>query len=167
VALPAGPFDLVYLGNVYHIYGPRTNSELTRRVFGKLTQGGVIAIRDLVYERSPRSALFAVNMLQATDEGGVWTGPSIAEWLNDAGFAKIEVLDLGRPGPSWSSPESRARGQTTNTGAHTALPKAGTGERMERCLLRDDIWWVSAIDWDVRDFHGYETPRGTTVQRLS
>ena len=26
VALPAGPFDLVYLGNVYHIYGPRTNS---------------------------------------------------------------------------------------------------------------------------------------------
>jgi len=33
---------------------------------------------------------------------------------------------------------------------------------MERYLLRDDIWWVGAIDWDVRDFHGYETPRGTT-----
>ncbi len=33
---------------------------------------------------------------------------------------------------------------------------------MERYLLRDDIWWAGAIDWDVRDFHGYETPRGTT-----
>jgi anaerobic nitric oxide reductase flavorubredoxin len=33
---------------------------------------------------------------------------------------------------------------------------------LERYLLRDDIWWVGAIDWDVRDFHGYETPRGTT-----
>ncbi len=33
---------------------------------------------------------------------------------------------------------------------------------MERYLLKDDIWWVGAIDWDVRDFHGYETPRGTT-----
>ncbi len=33
---------------------------------------------------------------------------------------------------------------------------------MERYLLRDDIWWVGAIDWDVRDFHGYETSRGTT-----
>jgi flavorubredoxin len=33
---------------------------------------------------------------------------------------------------------------------------------MERYLLRDDIWWVGAIDWGVRDFHGYETPRGTT-----
>jgi anaerobic nitric oxide reductase flavorubredoxin len=33
---------------------------------------------------------------------------------------------------------------------------------MERYLLRDDIWWAGAIDWDVRDFHGYETSRGTT-----
>ncbi|MBU2603052.1 MAG: FprA family A-type flavoprotein [Actinobacteria bacterium] len=33
---------------------------------------------------------------------------------------------------------------------------------MERYLLKDDIWWVGVIDWDVRDFHGYETPRGTT-----
>ena len=33
---------------------------------------------------------------------------------------------------------------------------------MERCRLTDDIWWVGAIDWNVRDFHGYETPRGST-----
>lgn len=33
---------------------------------------------------------------------------------------------------------------------------------MERYLLKENIWWVGAIDWNVRDFHGYETPRGTT-----
>lgn len=22
--------------------------------------------------------------------------------------------------------------------------------------------WVGAIDWTIRDFHGYSTPRGTT-----
>ena len=33
---------------------------------------------------------------------------------------------------------------------------------MDRFLLHGDIWWVGAIDWNVRDFHGYETPRGTT-----
>lgn len=33
---------------------------------------------------------------------------------------------------------------------------------MERCLLKDNIWWVGAVDWDLRDFHGYETARGTT-----
>jgi hypothetical protein len=37
---------------------------------------------------------------------------------------------------------------------------------MERYRLKDDIWWVGAIDWNLRDFHGYETPRGT-IQRLS
>ncbi|OFW58854.1 MAG: hypothetical protein A2133_02175 [Actinobacteria bacterium RBG_16_64_13] len=33
---------------------------------------------------------------------------------------------------------------------------------MERYLLRDDIWWVGAIDWNGRDFHGFETARGAT-----
>jgi flavorubredoxin len=33
---------------------------------------------------------------------------------------------------------------------------------MERYLLRDNIWWVGVIDWNGRDFHGYETARGIT-----
>lgn len=33
---------------------------------------------------------------------------------------------------------------------------------MERYRVKDEIWWAGAIDWAVRDFHGYETPRGTT-----
>jgi len=33
---------------------------------------------------------------------------------------------------------------------------------MERYQVKEEIWWVGAIDWDVRDFHGYETQRGTT-----
>jgi flavorubredoxin len=33
---------------------------------------------------------------------------------------------------------------------------------MERYLLRDEIWWAGAVDWDSRDFHGYETARGTS-----
>jgi flavorubredoxin len=28
--------------------------------------------------------------------------------------------------------------------------------------IKKDIFWVGAVDWAVRDFHGYETPRGTT-----
>lgn len=33
---------------------------------------------------------------------------------------------------------------------------------MERYLVRDDIYWVGAVDWDIRDFHGYDVVRGTT-----
>jgi flavorubredoxin len=28
--------------------------------------------------------------------------------------------------------------------------------------IKPNIYWVGAIDWDLRYFHGYQTPRGTT-----
>ncbi len=28
--------------------------------------------------------------------------------------------------------------------------------------VKDNIYWVGVIDWDIRDFHGYSTNRGTT-----
>ncbi len=28
--------------------------------------------------------------------------------------------------------------------------------------VTDSVWWVGAIDWSIRNFHGYETSRGTT-----
>ncbi|MBN1885856.1 MAG: flavodoxin domain-containing protein [Candidatus Krumholzibacteriota bacterium] len=28
--------------------------------------------------------------------------------------------------------------------------------------VTEHVWWVGAIDWDIRDFHGYSTHRGST-----
>ena len=28
--------------------------------------------------------------------------------------------------------------------------------------VTEDVWWVGAIDWNIRDFHGYQTKRGST-----
>jgi flavorubredoxin len=33
---------------------------------------------------------------------------------------------------------------------------------MKPVEIARDIYWVGAIDWNIRDFHGYSTPRGTT-----
>ena len=33
---------------------------------------------------------------------------------------------------------------------------------MKAVEIREGVFWVGAVDWAVRDFHGYETPRGTT-----
>lgn len=33
---------------------------------------------------------------------------------------------------------------------------------MRAIEIAPDIYWVGAIDWDLRDFHGYGTPHGTT-----
>lgn len=33
---------------------------------------------------------------------------------------------------------------------------------MKPVEIKKDIYWIGAIDWAIRDFHGYQTPRGTT-----
>ncbi len=33
---------------------------------------------------------------------------------------------------------------------------------MKAVEIKDGLYWVGAVDWTVRDFHGYETPHGTT-----
>lgn len=33
---------------------------------------------------------------------------------------------------------------------------------MKAVKLKENIYWVGGIDWDIRSFHGYLTPRGTT-----
>lgn len=33
---------------------------------------------------------------------------------------------------------------------------------MQAVKISEKVYWVGAIDWNIRDFHGYSTPRGTT-----
>lgn len=33
---------------------------------------------------------------------------------------------------------------------------------MKAIKIKDNIYWVGGIDWDLRDFHGYTTERGST-----
>jgi flavorubredoxin len=34
--------------------------------------------------------------------------------------------------------------------------------KLNKIEIKSDIYWVGGIDWDLRNFHGYETQRGTT-----
>jgi flavorubredoxin len=33
---------------------------------------------------------------------------------------------------------------------------------MQPVVVSEHVTWVGAVDWDLRDFHGFDTPRGTT-----
>ena len=33
---------------------------------------------------------------------------------------------------------------------------------MKAVKIKEDVYWVGGIDWDLRNFHGYLTPRGST-----
>jgi flavorubredoxin len=35
-------------------------------------------------------------------------------------------------------------------------------ETFKAVKVTDHVYWVGAIDWDIRDFHGYQTQRGST-----
>ena len=93
--LPAGPFDLIYLGNVCHIYGEKENRQLFARSAEALAPGGRIAIVDMIRGTGVHAALFAVNMLVNTENGGTWTYTQYQNWLTDAGFAVRHHAEVG------------------------------------------------------------------------
>ena len=33
---------------------------------------------------------------------------------------------------------------------------------MVKVTLKDGVYWVGVVDWNIRDFHGYITSRGST-----
>lgn len=91
-------FDIIFMGNICHIYSEEENKRLIRNVTKLLRKGGLVAIEDLVRGRSPDAEMFAVNMLANTEGGGTWTGAQYREWLENAGFHSIEITDLAERG---------------------------------------------------------------------
>jgi len=87
-------YDIVFMGNICHIYSGDENRALIKRVGKLLKKGGMIAIEDFVRGRSPRAELFAVNMLANTEGGSTYTEAQYRKWLEDGGFRNIEVFDL-------------------------------------------------------------------------
>lgn len=94
--LPEGPFDVVLLSNVTHIYPAAENRRLLEKVAGVTKAGSVVAIQDFVRGRSPRAARFALLMLMKTDGGNTFPAADYRAWLDEAGFSKMEVADLDR-----------------------------------------------------------------------
>ncbi len=92
--LPAGPYSLVFLGNVCHIYGEHKNRNLFKRSAQVIQPNGKIAIFDFVRGTGITAAIFGVNMLVSTVEGGAWTYNQYAEWLTDAGFCEVNYDTL-------------------------------------------------------------------------
>jgi SAM-dependent methyltransferase len=96
--LPEGPFDAVYFGNTSHMYGPEENRELFGRMRRVLVPGGLLAVRDYLRGVSRGAALFAVNMLVLTPNGGTYAADDYARWLREAGFTGFEVVEVPERG---------------------------------------------------------------------
>ncbi len=83
-------FDVVYISNILHMFGPEGCIGLLRRAAGALTSDGRLLIKDFFLAESrvepAFSAQFSVNMLVATGEGRTYTLGEMEEMLNAVGF---------------------------------------------------------------------------------
>lgn len=92
--LPQGPFDIVLMSNILHIYGPDTNRALLAKAARVVGRDGICAIADFIRGSSPRAPRFALVMLLRTEEGDAHSEESYVAWLREAGFERPEVADL-------------------------------------------------------------------------
>jgi len=93
--LPTGA-DLAWVSAIVHQNSREQNRYLFSSVADALREEGQILIRDVLMDPSRTSpvsgALFAINMLVATEGGGTFTFDELREDLEAAGFADVDLL---------------------------------------------------------------------------
>ncbi len=93
--LPTGA-DLVWVSAIIHQNSPAQNRQLYARIAEAIQPGGWVYIRDIVLDASRTApvagALFAVNMLTATEQGNSYTFEEMESDLTGAGFANVELV---------------------------------------------------------------------------
>jgi hypothetical protein len=93
--LPGGA-DLAWVSAIVHQNSREENRLLFGKVRDALLPGGTIAIRDVVMDPTRTSptagALFAVNMLVATEGGGTFTFEELCDDLEAEGFTEVALL---------------------------------------------------------------------------
>lgn len=96
-------FDVALLGNIVHSEGEESSRDLFKRLHRALKPNGKIVIIDMIPndERTapPFPLFFAINMFINTAVGDCYTLAEYTEWLNDAGFAKVETADIASHSP--------------------------------------------------------------------
>ena len=94
-----GPWDLIFIGNIIHSYGPETNRELVSRCAKALAPGGRLAIKDFFLDSTgtqPKNgALFSLNMMTANEEGRAYRRAEVEEWMLQAGLTIHSLHQVG------------------------------------------------------------------------
>jgi len=102
--LEENTYDLALLGHICHAEGEEASREFLRRLCPALRPGGKAVVLDMV-PNDERTApafplLFALNMLVHTERGGTYTLEEYGRWFSEAGFKKVEAVDIRSHSPA-------------------------------------------------------------------
>ena len=95
-------YDLIMLNAICHMFSEEQNRDIFRRARQALAPNGRLVVQDFILnpdKTGPQhAALFALNMLVATDAGATYSEPEYTQWMKAAGFTDVRRINL--PGPS-------------------------------------------------------------------
>lgn len=93
-----GPYDVVFISNVIHIYSATDNRQLIHRCAVALAEDGRLILKDFFLDedrkRPPGAVVFAVNMLVSTEGGACYTVEEAESWLESTGLQLQKISDV-------------------------------------------------------------------------
>lgn len=92
-------YDMVFISQIFHAFGPEACLALLRKGYSSLKPGGKVAVQEFYLDETKtgplHGAIFAVNMLVNTANGRTYTPKEISAWMKKAGFGQTRVKVLG------------------------------------------------------------------------
>ncbi len=96
-------YDLAVLSYVCHAEGEKRSREILSKIHKALRRGGRIVICEICPDENREKDLFplifGVNMLIHTPEGNTFTLSEYTSWLKEAGFGKVDTIDIPATSP--------------------------------------------------------------------
>jgi SAM-dependent methyltransferase len=96
-----GSFDVVWMSHILHSEGPDNCRIMIEKAVAALEPGGMIIVHDFILDNTMDGplypALFALNMLLATENGQSYSEQQIMQMLADAGVTDTRRLDYRGP----------------------------------------------------------------------
>ena len=95
-------YDIIMLNAICHMFSEEQNRDIFGRAHQASAPNGRLVVQDFILnpdKTGPQhAALFALNMLVATDAGASYSEPEYTQWMKAAGFTDVRRINL--PGPS-------------------------------------------------------------------
>src|SRR5207253_2640665 len=96
-------FDIVILGHIIHTEGEKWGQALIKKSYRALKPGGTLVIAEMIPNDTRRGPtfplLFGLNMVLHTVEGDVFTMAQYKQWLKQAGFTSVKLVESQGPSP--------------------------------------------------------------------